>query len=44
MLYTVMVFGNVPPHAANGLVTVRHGLAIVIGVKAPATSSAALSD
>src|SRR5256712_3056517 len=42
MLYTVMVFGYVPPHAANGLVTVRHGLAIVIGVKAPGTSRAAL--
>src|SRR5204862_911097 len=26
MLYTVMVFGDVPPHAANGLVTLRHGL------------------
>src|SRR5712691_10702079 len=44
MLYTVIVPGDVPPHAARELVAPRHGLAIVIGVKAPATSRAALSE
>src|SRR5439155_3097575 len=44
MLYTVIVFGNVPPHAASGFVTVRHGLAIASGVKAPASWSATLSE
>src|SRR6266850_2007074 len=38
MLYTVVVFGDEPPHAARELATVRHGLATVIGVKALATS------
>ncbi len=44
MLYTVIVSGYVPPHAANGLATLRHGLAIVIGLNAPGVSRAALSE
>src|SRR6266850_4520656 len=44
MLYTVIEVGDAPPHAASGFVTARHGLAIVSGVKAPASWSAALSE